>query len=158
MESVDPKSGLAAFEPFRSVVERSVSTRLVVLNTIGSISPFAFDLTDLGVFRVAAESMPRRPRDVGIRRALGAPVERVRRDLGLHGMYPVFIGLGVGIACANCVSLLLQGVFFGVGATDPATYLAARRCPEALRSPARRWRQASGRRKDRLAAIFWLKP
>ena len=122
---VDPEAPLGAFEPARSLVDRTLATRVFASTTIGVFSLLAFVLAGLGVYGVAAESMSRRTREVGIRRALGAPVERVRRDLVLQGMYPVFTGLGVGIACAYGVSPLLQGMFFGVGATDPSTYLAA---------------------------------
>ncbi|MCY4595106.1 MAG: ABC transporter permease [Bryobacterales bacterium] len=122
---VDPEAPLGAFEPARSLVDRTLAARLFASTTIGIFSLLAFVLAGLGVYGVAAESMSRRTREMGIRRALGAPVERVRRDLVLQGMYPVFTGLGVGIACAYGVSPLLQGMFFGVGATDPSTYLAA---------------------------------
>ena len=123
--SVDPEAPLAAFEPARSLVDRSLATRVFAATTIGLFSLLAFVLAGLGVYSVAAESMSRRTREVGIRCALGAPFERVRRDLVLNGMYPVFIGLGVGNACAYGLALLLEGMFFGVEPSDPLVYLAA---------------------------------
>ena len=123
--SVDPEAPLGAFEPARSLVDRSLATRLFASTTVGLFSLLAFVLASLGVYSVTAESMSRRTREVGIRCALGAPVERVRRDLVLQGMYPVFIGLGAGIACAYGLAPLLQGMFFGVGPMNPFTYLAA---------------------------------
>ena len=123
--SVDPEAPLGAFEPAKSLVDRSLATRLFASTTVGLFSLLAFVLAGLGVYSVAAESMSRRTREVGIRCALGAPVERVRRDLVLKGMYPVFIGVGVGIACAYGLAPLLEGMFFGVGPSDPLVYLAA---------------------------------
>ncbi len=123
--SVDPEAPLGAFEPAKSLVDRSLATRLFASTTVGLFSLLAFVLASLGVYSVAAESMSRRTREVGIRCALGAPVERVRRDLVLRGMYPVFIGVGVGIACAYGLAPLLGGMFFGVGPSDPLVYLAA---------------------------------
>ena len=123
--SVDPEVPMGALEPARSLMDRSLATRLFASTTVGLFSLLAFVLAGLGVYSVAAESMSRRTREVGIRCALGAPVERVRRDLVLEGMYPVFIGLGVGIACAYSLAPLLQGMFFGVAPMDPSTYLAA---------------------------------
>ena len=123
--SVDPEAPLGAFEPARSLVDRSLATRLFASTTVGLFSLLAFVLAALGVYSVAAESMSRRTREVGIRCALGAPVERVRRDLVLKAMYPVFIGVGIGIACAYVLAPLLQGMFFGVGPSDPLVYLAA---------------------------------
>ena len=125
MLSVDPEALLGAFEPARRLVDRSVATRLFASTTVGLFSLLAFVLAGLGVYSVAAESMSRRTREVGIRCALGAPVQRVRRDLVLEGMYPVLIGLAVGIACAYGLAPLLQGMFFGVGPMDPTIYLAA---------------------------------
>ena len=123
--SVDPEAPVGTFEPARSLVDRSLATRLFASTTVGLFSVLAFVLAGLGVYSVAAESMSRRTREVGIRCALGAPVERVRRDLVLEGMYPVFIGVGVGIACAYGLAPLLEGMFFGVGPSDPLVYLAA---------------------------------
>lgn len=123
--SVDPEAPLGAFEPARSLVDRSLATRLFASTMVGLFSLLASVLAGLGVYGVAAESMSRRTREVGIRWALGASVERVRRDLLMQGMYPVFIGVGVGIACAYGLAPLLQGMFFGVGPVDPFTFLAA---------------------------------
>ena len=123
--SVDPEAPLGAFEPARSLVDRSLATRLFASTMVGLFSLLAFVLAALGVYGVAAESMSRRTREVGVRWALGASVERVRRDLLLQGMYPVFIGVGVGIACTYGIAPLLQGMLFGVGPVDPFTFLAA---------------------------------
>ncbi|MCY4596744.1 MAG: ADOP family duplicated permease [Bryobacterales bacterium] len=123
--SVDPEVPIGALEPARSLVDRSLATRLFASTTVGLFSLLAFLLAALGVYSVAAESMSRRIREVGIRCALGAPVERVRRDLVLEAMYPVFIGLAVGIACAYGLAPLLQGMFFGVEPLDPSIHLAA---------------------------------
>ena len=122
---VDPEAPLGALEPARNLVDRSLATRLFASTTIGLFSLLAFVLAGLGVYSVAAESMSRRTREVGIRCALGAPVERVRRDLVRKGMYPVFIGLGVGIAFSYGLASRVQGMFFSVGPMDPLVYLAA---------------------------------
>ena len=122
--SVDPEAPLGTFEPARSLVDRSLATRLFLSTTIGLFSILAFVLAGLGVYSVAAESMSRRTREVGIRCALGASVERVQRDLVLQGMFPVFIGLGVGIAGAYGLAPLIRGIFFGVEPSDPLIYLA----------------------------------
>jgi ABC-type lipoprotein release transport system permease subunit len=41
-----------------------------------------------------------------------------------QGMAPVAAGLGVGLATAWGASRVLQSLLFGVGASDPATFLA----------------------------------
>ena len=125
VSSVDPEVPMGVLEPAKSLVDRSLATRLFGSTTVGWFSLLAFVLATLGVYSVTAESMSRRTREVGIRCALGAPIERVRRDLVLRGMYPVFIGLAVGIACAYGLASLLRGMFFGIEPTDPSTYLAA---------------------------------
>ncbi len=123
--NVDPEVPVAAFEPARNLIDRSVASRLFISTLLGLFSLVAFALASLGVYSVAAESASRRTREVGIRCVLGASVERVRRGLVFEGMYPVAFGLAVGIACAYVLARLLQGMLFGVGVADPVTYLVA---------------------------------
>lgn len=123
--SVDLEAPLGAFEPARSLVDWSLATRVFASTIVGLFSLLAFVLAGIGVYSVAVESMSRRTREIGIRCALGAAVERVQRNLVLKGICPVFIAVGLGIACAYGLAPLLQGMFFGVGPSDPLVYLAA---------------------------------
>ena len=70
--SVDLEAPLGAFEPARSLVDRSLATRVFASTIVGLFSLLAFVLAGIGVYSVAVESMSRRTREIGIRCALGA--------------------------------------------------------------------------------------
>ena len=49
---------------------------------------------------------------------------RASRRLRCAGGPPRFVGLALGVAGAFAATRFLQSLLFGVGATDPATFLA----------------------------------
>ena len=118
VDNVEPESRLGAFEQFRSLEDRPVAPRLFFPTTIGWLSLPVFVLAGLGVHRGAAWLMSRQARDLGIRCALRALVEAVRRDLVPQGMYPASIVLGAGFACAYGLASPLRWMFFGGGPMD----------------------------------------
>jgi predicted permease len=81
-------------------------------------------LAAVGVYGVVSYLTVQRRPELGIRLAIGAApsdvVELVLRD----GLTLVAIGVGVGLAAAGLCSRLLNGLLFGVSASDLVTYLA----------------------------------
>ena len=141
--SVSPELALKADTLARRLLDKHLTKRIFASATVGLIALLGFVLAGCGVYRVAAESMSRSTREGGIRCALGAPVERARRDPVLTGMYPVFVGLGIGTARADGPALHPQGLSFGTGPMDPVTVTAARgalalTAPLARYAPVRR--------------------
>ena len=76
-------------------------------------------LAALGVYSVIAWLVAQRTREIGVRMALGASSGAVVRDVTIHGLKPVAVGLAVGLAGALATGKLLEGQLFEVGARDP---------------------------------------
>jgi ABC-type antimicrobial peptide transport system permease subunit len=64
-----------------------------------------------------------RTREIGIRMALGARFERVRRLAMRHGLTPAFIGVVVGVIGALVATQLATSLLHGVAPRDPLTFV-----------------------------------
>jgi predicted permease len=82
-------------------------------------------LAAVGVHGVVAYATTQRSREMGIRMALGARPVQLFRLVTRQALNLAFAGALVGTAGAYAASRLLESLLFGVGRTDPATYVAA---------------------------------
>jgi putative ABC transport system permease protein len=92
---------------------------------LGSFALAALILAAVGIYGVVAYGVIQRTRELGIRMALGAGRGTLLRMVIRQGMMPVLAGLGLGLAAALAGGRVLRSLLFGVGAGDPATFVAA---------------------------------
>ncbi|UCD23028.1 MAG: ABC transporter permease [Gemmatimonadota bacterium] len=95
-------------------------------NTVlmAAFSIVALLLALAGVYGVLAYSVSRRTSEIGVRVALGASPQKVLSHVIRGGMIPVLVGMLIGLAGAFGLSRLMQGMLFGVTASDPITYVS----------------------------------
>ncbi|MEY2498745.1 MAG: hypothetical protein QOD12_2301, partial [Verrucomicrobiota bacterium] len=84
----------------------------------------ALVLTAIGIYGVMAYSVSQRTSEIGIRIALGAGKRSIFRLIVGQAMTIVAISLVAGIAGAFAATQLLTSLLYGVGASDPATFVA----------------------------------
>jgi putative ABC transport system permease protein len=75
----------------------------------------------LGLYGVISYSVSRRTAEIGIRMALGAPSETIRRDVLLQGLRMAAIGVVMGIALSLAATRLLRTLLFEIKPIDPPT-------------------------------------
>jgi len=85
----------------------------------------ALALAVLGVYGVVSYAVARRTREVGIRLAVGAQPNALVRLLMKEGLTLVIIGTAVGLLLGVVSARVLHTLLFGVGGTDPATFIGA---------------------------------
>jgi putative ABC transport system permease protein len=100
---------------------RNLRLYMLLLGVFGSIAAI---LAAIGIYGVMAYSVAERTREIGIRIALGGRVHDVLMMVCRHAAWVVGIGLIAGLAGSLVLSGLIRSALFGIGATDPATYLA----------------------------------
>ena len=80
-------------------------------------------LAAIGLYGVVAFSVAQRTREIGIRVALGARTADVLRLIVGQGMRLVLVGGLIGLAGALAISRILRSLLFGIGPTDPFTFV-----------------------------------
>lgn len=112
---------------FKTMDDMAMSDVALQRFTAGVFAVFALTalfLGIVGVYGVTANLAKQRVAEIGVRIALGATRTGVTWQMVRQGLLPVAIGGGLGLVAAFGLTRLLEALLFGVGATDPATFVA----------------------------------
>jgi ABC-type antimicrobial peptide transport system permease subunit len=90
---------------------------------LAGFAGIALLLASLGIYGVISYSVGQRRGEIGIRLALGAQPANVLMEEVRRGAMMAGIGLAVGLAGALLATQLMSSQLYGVGATDPVTYI-----------------------------------
>jgi putative ABC transport system permease protein len=82
-------------------------------------------LAMIGVYGVTSYATSQRTREIGIRMALGAVPSNLFRMILGETVTVVIIGVALGIVAGFAVARAIQGMIWGVAATDPLTFVSA---------------------------------
>jgi putative ABC transport system permease protein len=89
---------------------------------MGLFAALALVLAAVGIYGLISYTVSQQSHDIGVRMALGAQQRDVLRLVMLRGVMLALTGIGVGLIVALALTRLVQGLLFGVTATDPATF------------------------------------
>jgi putative ABC transport system permease protein len=125
---------VAALDPEQAVMsamtmEQRVSTALarprfnaLLLNLLSGL---AAALAAVGIYGVISYSVTQRTREIGVRLAIGAKRSDVLRLVIRQGMALAGSGVAIGLAASLALTRLMQGLLYGVSATDLLTFAGA---------------------------------
>jgi putative ABC transport system permease protein len=82
-------------------------------------------LAAVGIYGVMAYAVGQRTQEIGIRMALGASPERVRRRVAAQGMALALVGVGIGVGGGMGLTRALRTLLFGVKPWDPLAFAVA---------------------------------
>jgi predicted permease len=121
LRRLDPELPVPQYRTMEDIVSASVSERKFQLTLVLVFAGIALVLACLGIFGVVSYTVAQRRGEMGIRLALGATAGNLRSLVVRQGLAPVVIGLAGGIGGALALGRVMQGLLFGVRASDPWT-------------------------------------
>ena len=120
--SINPNLPLASVRTLQEIYDGSLARTSFTLVMLGIAGGMALLLGVAGIYGVIAYSVAQRTREIGIRIALGAQAQRVRRMFIAHGLTLAGVGVAIGLAAALAIMRLMSSLLFEIGPADPLTY------------------------------------
>ncbi len=122
--SVNGNLPVADVQTLRQIYRQSMARTSFTLLMLALASAMALILGVIGIYGVISYSVSQRTREIGIRMALGAQQEQVKKMFVGHGLVLVAIGIAVGVSAAAGLTRLMSSLLFGVSPLDPVTFVA----------------------------------
>ena len=125
LQRADPGLPVAHFRTMEELVDRSVFARRFVVMLVAGFAVFGVVLSALGVYAVISYSVSQRTQEIGIRMALGATAEGVRRRILAETGRLAVLGLALGLPLSWMAARAIRGLLYDVGSFDVVTFGAA---------------------------------
>ncbi len=109
MHTVDADTPLYWVRDYAAVIRNVTFGERVVAQSFGAFGVIALILAGAGLYGVMAFAVGQRTREIGVRRALGAPPSRVLRHVFGRSLLQLGVGLALGLAAGIPFTRLLTG-------------------------------------------------
>ena len=123
VEGVEPTAAVFNVRPLNDFLSDSVAERRFNLLLLVLFAAVSTATAAAGIFGVTAYTVTQRTREIGIRMALGARRGDVLRLVVGQAARLIACGVAIGLAAALAVSRLMASLFYGLGASDPTTFI-----------------------------------
>ncbi len=121
--AIDRDQPISDVSTMEDVVEAwSLQLRLM-MRLLGTSAGVATLLAIIGLYGVVSYSVAQRTKEIGIRRALGAPRRNILVLVASQVLALALAGVVLGIAGAFACTRLMRDLLFQVSPTDPATFI-----------------------------------
>ncbi len=119
--ALDRNLPLINVQALSSVVNGAMARTTFTLIMIGAAAGVALLLGAIGIYGVISYMVSLRTREIGVRMALGARSDQVRRMVVRQGLVLAAIGAAIGLAGALAMSRLISSLLYGIAPYDPLT-------------------------------------
>ena len=109
-------------QTLNQVIAESLAAQRFSMMLLNAFATVALLLASIGLYGVISYLVGQRTHEFGVRVALGAQRSDVLRVVFYHGMKMALGGVALGVLAAMGLTRLLEGMLYGVSATDPATF------------------------------------
>jgi predicted permease len=123
LRDVDATLPLTKLRPVQTLIDRTLSSRRLLVWLITGFAAIAVGLAALGLYGLISYTVTQQTKEIGIRMALGARASTVQRQIVGHTMMLAICGLALGLGVAFAAGQWVQSLLFGVSATDPMNFI-----------------------------------
>lgn len=123
--AVDPARPITRVASMDTLIGRSAGERQLWATVFTGFGLAALLLASMGLYGVLSVHVAERTSEIGLRLALGARAATVARALLAQALGLIGMGLSLGLLLASGTTAALHSLLFGLGATDPMTFLLA---------------------------------
>ncbi len=121
---LDPELPLSRVSTIRQAMDRSLVTTRLTNWLLAGFAATALLLALTGIYGVMSLNVANRRNEFGIRLALGAQATNVLSLILGQGLRLAVVGVALGLLAAIAFTRMLQGLLFGISASDPLTFAA----------------------------------
>lgn len=123
--AIDPNLTIFYFSSYDSQVAGNFNQDRLVARLASLFGILALTLASIGLYGVISFFVTRRTREIGIRMAVGSTRPCIMALVMRRALWPVLIGVALGIPAAFYVSHLGAALLYGISSTSPLAFLAA---------------------------------
>lgn len=120
---LDPELPLSDVRTIQQAMDRSLVTTRLTNSLLVGFAATALLLALTGIYGVMSLNVANRRNEFGIRLALGAQASNVLKLILRQGLRLAVVGVALGLLAAVAFTRLLQGLLFGISASDPLTFV-----------------------------------
>jgi putative ABC transport system permease protein len=119
--SIDPAVPIFGVHPYSEVIAQRFVTRKLSTLVLALFSGAALFLAAVGLYGVLSYFVGQKTREIGIRIALGAQARNILKLVAEQGLWPVAVGLTIGVMAGLVLARFIEALLYGVSAYDPIT-------------------------------------
>lgn len=122
---IAPDLALANAGPLNDLFAHSLAPRRFQSTLLAAFAALALILAAIGIYGVVSSTVAQQQAEIGVRLAMGASPRRVGRLVLRRTGTWIAIGTTIGLISALALGRVLEGLLYGVTASDPLTLVAA---------------------------------
>jgi predicted permease len=122
-QELDKQLPISNVRTLEEIVEDSISTPRTNTLLLALFAGIALTLAAVGIYGVMAYSVAQRAHEIGVRMALGAQSSDAIKLVLKQGMILALVGALIGLIASWRLTRLMESLLFGVGTTDPLTFI-----------------------------------
>jgi len=124
IQGTDPTVPISQVSTLERILSESVARERFTMLLLLLFGGVALVLASVGVYGVISYGISQRTAELGVRLALGAEPGDVLKLVLTQGIRLAVAGVALGLVGAALLSRVMTSQLYGVGATDPSTYIA----------------------------------
>lgn len=123
VEGMDPDLPITSIQTMSAVVADSMSRTSFTTSLLTLSAMIALFLGAVGIYGVISYSVSQRTPEMGVRQAIGADAESIRRLVLREGIVLAGVGIALGLAVAVLMGRVISALLYATSPYDPVTLI-----------------------------------